>query len=472
MNNKKYTYIYEIPSSVIWELSNLLDNGNAWKQIALHTPTITYRDVEACTKYGVVGSATEGIIRILGSKGYTITDLYKILARSGLAECMKYLKEYVPKELHILEKLFTETNEEGRSQSTRLLEVFLPKLSGSTIPITTSTVDKNITDKDSYNLKNVSVSIKSSMENTLTVNYQELLQATKNFSDNQILGKGGYGIVYRGRWKHIDVAIKRIMPRNQSSLGKKESEKFTQSFQELKTLTKYRHDNILPLYGFSMDGPEPCLVYQYMANGSAEDRLLCRNNTLPLTWEQRFGIAKGIVRALNFLHSIPKSPIIHRDVKTANILLSQYMEPKLGDFGLSKDVCGENNDGVTSSLIVSHIKGTMAYLSPEYINNRIISTKLDVYSFGIVLLELATGLRPYSESQTPHGLIDYVIHHRKLLSQNNAYVNEFLVDRRLQTTENFETFNKLLNVGLLCGEKDVGKRPEIDVISKELLEVN
>ncbi|CEF60849.1 Interleukin-1 receptor-associated kinase 4 [Strongyloides ratti] len=470
MTNEKYNYIYEIPSSVIWELSNLLDSGNIWKQLALHAPTITYRDVEACTKYGITGSPTEAIMRILGSKGYTISDLYKILARGGFIECMKHLKDYVPKELHVLDKLHIERNDNNKTESTRNIEAFLPKLSGSIIPINISITGKNCIDKDLYNFKDVSVSIKSSIENTLTVNYQELLIATENFSDTQILGKGGYGIVYRGCWKHIDVAVKRIMPRKQSLGRKKENEKFTQSFQELKTLTKYRHDNILPLYGFSMDGPEPCLVYQYMANGSVEDRLLCRNNTDPLTWEQRFSIAKGIVRALNFLHSIPKNAIIHRDVKTANILLSQFMEPKLGDFGLSRDVYGENNDSVTSPLIVSHIKGTMAYLPPEYINNRIISTKLDVYSFGIVLLELATGLRPYSETQTPHGLIDYVLHHKKILSHNNVYVSEFLVDRRLQTTECFDIFNKLLYVGLLCGERNIDKRPEIDVVSRELLE--
>uniref|UniRef100_A0A0K0EP56 non-specific serine/threonine protein kinase n=1 Tax=Strongyloides stercoralis TaxID=6248 RepID=A0A0K0EP56_STRER len=470
MTNEKYTYIYEIPSSVIWELSNLLDSGNAWKQIALHAPTITYKDVEACTKYGLTGSPTEGIIRILGSKGYTISDLYKILARGGFFECMKHLNDFVPKELHILNELYVKTNENDKIQNLRNLESFLPKLSGSILPINTLTTDRNNVDKDLYNFKDVSVSIKSSMENTLTVNYQELLIATENFSDTQILGKGGYGIVYRGYWKHIDVAIKRIMPRSQSSGRKKENEKFTQSFQELKTLTKYRHDNILPLYGFSIDGPEPCLIYQYMANGSVEDRLLCRNNTNPLTWEQRFVIAKGIARALNFLHFLPKNSIIHRDVKTANILLSQFMEPKLGDFGLSKDVYEKHNDSVTSPLIVSHIKGTMAYLPPEYINNRIISTKLDVYSFGIVLLELATGLRPYSETQTPHGLIDYVLHHQKLLSHNINYVNEFLVDRRLQTTKCFDIFNKLLHVGILCGEKNVDNRPEIDFVSKKLIE--
>uniref|UniRef100_A0A0N4Z321 non-specific serine/threonine protein kinase n=1 Tax=Parastrongyloides trichosuri TaxID=131310 RepID=A0A0N4Z321_PARTI len=470
MADEKYTYIYEIPSAVIWELSNLLDSGNAWKQIALHTPTITYRDVEACSKYGVTGSPTEAIIRILGSKGYKVTDLYKILARGGLIKCMKYLRECVPKELHVLEKLYIETNDEDKLQNMHIIDTFSPKISGASFPLNISKGERNDNLKECSIFKDVSVSLKSSMENTLTVNYQELVEATNNFADSQILGKGGYGVVYRGCWKHIDVAVKRILPKNQPSVAKRESEKFVQSFQELRTLTKYRHDNILPLYGFSMDGPEPCLVYQFMTNGSVEDRLICRRQTEPLTWEQRIMIAKGTAKALNFLHSIPKNPIIHRDVKTANILLSQFMEPKLGDFGLSRDGYTDANEGVTSPLIVSHIKGTMAYLPPEYINERQISTKLDVYSFGIVLLELATGLRPYSEGQQPHGLIDYVLHHRKKVLNKEENVKDFLVDRRLQsTTDCFDIFYNLLNIGLLCGEKNVDKRPDIEIVSKELL---
>uniref|UniRef100_A0A914EN46 Polynucleotide 5'-hydroxyl-kinase NOL9 n=1 Tax=Acrobeloides nanus TaxID=290746 RepID=A0A914EN46_9BILA len=227
------------------------------------------------------------------------------------------------------------------------------------------------------------------LQNTPSVKYAEILAATNDFSSDKILGKGGYGTVYKGYWKLTDVAIKRLLTKKDGG-SEHEKERLRQSLQELRTLAKFRHDNILALYGYSMDGPEPCLVYQFMANGSLEDRLLCRKGTSPLTWAEKFNIAYGTSCGLHFLHSIGNAPIIHGDVKSANILLDKHMEPKLGDFGLCRDGQVEADAQEKSPLIASHIKGTLAYLPPEFITSKILSTKLDVYSFGVVLLELAT----------------------------------------------------------------------------------
>ncbi|VDN26828.1 unnamed protein product, partial [Cylicostephanus goldi] len=143
--------------------------------------------------------------------------------------------------------------------------------------------------------------------------------ATSNFAEKNVLGKGGYGVVYVGEWKHTKIAVKRFM-----SGGTKgahiQRERLRQSMQELRTLAKYRHDNILPLYAFSLEGPEPCL-----------------RGTPPLSWLQKKEIAEGTARGLHFLHCIASTPIIHGDVKSANILLDKHLEPKLGDFGLSRD---------------------------------------------------------------------------------------------------------------------------------------
>ncbi|KAK6022983.1 kinase domain protein, partial [Ostertagia ostertagi] len=248
----------------------------------------------------------------------------------------------------------------------------------------------------------------SALQNTLTVPYTDLQVATSNFADENILGKGGYGVVYVGEWKHTKIAVKRFM-----STGTKgaqiQRERLRQSLQELKTLAKFRHDNILPLYAFSLEGPEPCLVYQYMSNGSLEDRLLCRHGTPPLSWTQKREIAEGTACGLHFLHSIGSVPIIHGDVKSANILLDRHFEPKLGDFGLSRDGKVEADADEKSPLIASHVKGTLAYLPPEFITNKILSTKLDVYSFGIVLLEICTGMRAFMDSRVPPSLAEYCI---------------------------------------------------------------
>ena len=148
-----------------------------------------------------------------------------------------------------------------------------------------------------------------------------------------------------------------------------------------------------------------------------------------MNWSTRFLIAHGVSRGLHFLHTIGKAPVIHGDVKSANILLDKHMEPKLGDFGLCRDGQEELGIDEKSPLIASHIKGTLAYLPPEFISSKILSTKLDVYSYGVVLLEIATGLRAYSDNRNPHGLVDYVI--KQLQSFENGQVKESLADRRM-----------------------------------------
>ena len=106
---------------------------------------------------------------------------------------------------------------------------------------------------------------------------------------------------------------------------------------ELRILHAVRHDNILPMYGYSLDGSFPCLVYQFMPNGSLEDRLLCRHGTCALSWEQRLNIARGTALGLQFLHTLREKPLIHGDIKSANILLDKNLEPKIGDFGLARE---------------------------------------------------------------------------------------------------------------------------------------
>ncbi|EPB69716.1 kinase domain protein [Ancylostoma ceylanicum] len=312
---------------------------------------------------------------------------------------------------------------------------------------TTQKSSTALTTTDTASSGNISDPIWSALQNTLAVPYTELLTATSNFAESNVLGKGGYGVVYVGEWKHTKIAVKRFM-----TSGNKGShiqrERLRQSLQELRTLAKYRHDNILPLYAFSLEGPEPCLVYQFMSNGSLEDRLLCRRGTPPLSWLQKKEIAEGSARGLHFLHCIASTPIIHGDVKSANILLDRHFEPKLGDFGLSRDGKVETDAQEQSPLIASHVKGTLAYLPPEFITNKILSTKLDVYSFGIVLLEITTGLRAYMDSRSPPGLAEYCVCTKS--SRKGDWI-EALMDRRTPHVSN-EVFI-LFNLVCKCSSK-------------------
>ena len=136
--------------------------------------------------------------------------------------------------------------------------------------------------------------------------YHEILAATDNFNAANVIGSGGFGIVYKGFWKNTTVAIKRL----------KDCGNFGQAITELRVLSQYRIDNIVPLYGVSVDGNEPCLIYQYMVNGSLDDRLQCKRSSQPLNWSQRIKIGIGIARALNYLHTRKeKNQLVHGDVK-------------------------------------------------------------------------------------------------------------------------------------------------------------
>lgn len=140
-----------------------------------------------------------------------------------------------------------------------------------------------------------------------------------------------------GVWKNTEVAIKKIRQKGSDSDSESYILQLQQSLKEIKILNSHAHENILALYAYSFDGEAPCLVYQLMKNGSLEDRLLLRQKTEPLIWIQRHEIAKGIARGLQYLHTIGEKPLIHGDIKSANILLDKNFEPKIGDFGLARE---------------------------------------------------------------------------------------------------------------------------------------
>lgn len=156
-----------------------------------------------------------------------------------------------------------------------------------------------------------------------------------------------YYYIYLGTWKNTDVAVKKIEKRGADS-DESHILQLQQSLREIKILNSCRHENILPLYAYSLDGKLPCLVYQLMKNGSLEDRLLVKQKSEPLSWIQRHEIAKGTARGLQYLHTIGEKPLIHGDIKSANILLDKNFEPRIGDFGLARE--GPESDSMKVSL--------------------------------------------------------------------------------------------------------------------------
>ncbi|KAK3026438.1 hypothetical protein RJ639_041450 [Escallonia herrerae] len=208
--------------------------------------------------------------------------------------------------------------------------------------------------------------------------WEEIVSATSSFSDKFRIGMGAYGTVYKCSVHHTTAAVK--------VLHSKEAHRTKQFLQELEILSKIRHPHLLILLGACPD--QGCLAYEYMENGSLEDRLIQKNNAPPIPWFERYRIAWEVASALVFLHNAKPKPIVHRDLKPANILLDHNLVSKIGDVGLSTMI----PDSLSLSTIYKDTGpvGTLCYIDPEYQRTGLISPKSDVYAFGIVILQLLT----------------------------------------------------------------------------------
>ncbi|XVF89056.1 hypothetical protein PTKIN_Ptkin19aG0100300 [Pterospermum kingtungense] len=212
---------------------------------------------------------------------------------------------------------------------------------------------------------------------------EEIEEATENFAESNKIGEGGYGPVFKGKLDHTPVAIKVLRP--DAAQGKRQFQ------QEVEVLCSIRHPNMVLLLGAC---PEyGCLVYEYMSNGSLEDRLFRRGNTPPLSWRKRFKIAAEIATALLFLHQSKPEPLVHRDLKPANILIDRNFVSKISDVGLARLVPPSVADSVTQYHMTS-AAGTFCYIDPEYQQTGMLTTKSDIYSLGIMLLQIITAKPP------------------------------------------------------------------------------
>ncbi|KAF7113711.1 hypothetical protein RHSIM_RhsimUnG0111100 [Rhododendron simsii] len=282
----------------------------------------------------------------------------------------------------------------------------------------------------------------------LNFSYETLEHATNYFSNSNKLGQGGSGSVYKGILPDGQiVAVKRLFFNTRQWVD--------HFFNEVNLISEIDHKNLVKLLGCSITGPESLLVYEFVANQSVHDHLFGFNkNVQPLTWEDRYNIILGTAEGLAYLHEESNLRIIHRDIKLSNVLLDDDFSPKIADFGLAR-LFPEDKTHISTA-----IAGTLGYMAPEYIVRGKLTEKADVYSFGVIVIEVVSGKKNISFAQNAHSILQTAWNLYRLGTPCEA------VDPSLQGKFKEEEARKLLQIGLLCVQASAELRPSMSMVVK------
>eukprot|EP00258_Populus_trichocarpa_P039785 XP_024455804.1 probable leucine-rich repeat receptor-like protein kinase At5g49770 isoform X3 [Populus trichocarpa] len=280
--------------------------------------------------------------------------------------------------------------------------------------------------------------------------FDEITKSTNNFSEANHIGSGGYGMVYRGMLPTGQlIAIKRC--RQGSVQGGLEFN------AEIEVLSRVHHKNIVNLVGFCFERGEQMLIYEFVRNGSLRDSLSGLSG-IWLDWRRRLKVALGAARGLAYLHELVNPRIIHRDVKSANILLDECLNAKVGDFGLSKPM--DNSELILAS---TQVKGTMGYIDPEYQKTLLLTEKSDVYGFGVVLLELVSGRKPLERGKYLVAEVSSSLDRKK-----DLYNLHELLDPSIGLDTKPKGLDKILDLAMKCVQEKGSDRPTMGEVVKEI----
>ncbi|XP_028794419.1 calcium/calmodulin-regulated receptor-like kinase 1 [Neltuma alba] len=265
--------------------------------------------------------------------------------------------------------------------------------------------------------------------------YKDMQRATSNFTT--IIGRGAFGSVYKAQMLAGETVAVKVLGNN-SRHGEKEF------LTEVLLLGRLHHKRLVDLVGYTAERGHHMLLFAYMSNGNLASHLYGKNQE-PLNWDARFQIALDVARGLEYLHYGASSPVVHRDIKSSNILLDQFMRAKVTDFGLSRPEMIKRRS--------SNIKGTFGYLDPEYMSTKTFTKKSDVYSFGVLLFELITGRNPQQ------GLMEYV---KLAAMEAESKVGwEEIVDSQLNGKYDVHTLNDMAALALKCVNEASRDRPSM-----------
>ncbi|OMO78156.1 hypothetical protein CCACVL1_14619 [Corchorus capsularis] len=290
---------------------------------------------------------------------------------------------------------------------------------------------------------------------------KEMEEATCSFRDENLLGKGGFGRVYKGTLRSGEVvAIKKMeLPSFKEAEGEREFR------VEVDILSRLDHPNLVSLIGYCADGKHRFLVYEYMQKGNLQDHLNGIGET-KMDWPSRLKVAIGAARGLAYLHSSSAVgiPIVHRDFKSTNVLLNDNFEAKISDFGLAK-LMPEGQE----TYVTARVLGTFGYFDPEYTSTGKLTLQSDVYAFGVVLLELLTGRRAVDLNQGPNDQ-NLVLQVRHILNDRKK-LRKIIDPEMARSSYTIESIAMFANLASRCVRVESGERPSMPECVKELQQI-
>nr|GEV02726.1 protein kinase, ATP binding site-containing protein [Tanacetum cinerariifolium] len=297
----------------------------------------------------------------------------------------------------------------------------------------------------------------------LLIPFKEIKMASNDFNKNSQIGVGGFGVVYVGRlserWPNHEVAIKRLDKTGHQ--GKKEF------LNELRLISRFHHQNIIPFVGYCDEGDEMILVYNYAINGSLDNHLQGPKRKCRLTWVQRLKICFGAAKGLDYLHTGlgEANRVIHRDIKSGNILLDDNLEAKICDFGLSKSDSTYRQQ--KQSKLYTKVAGTGCYTDPIYHESGILRTESDVYSFGVVMFEMLSGMPAWHRRSFGHDKPQPLIN---LVRRYYDYGKDLLIDPQIKAQIDKNSFHTFIEIAYRCISFNSNERPTMEMIADKIEE--